>query len=101
MNNKINDNLNTLLQEQKMFLNYLKAKFPVFHNSNFFYRDLEYGIKGYFEKKGNLLNNRVLGEIAIKFSEHLEQERIFIKTSSQAWKINYPEFITTVPGDPL
>jgi hypothetical protein len=101
MNNKINDNLNTLLQEQKMFLNYLKAKFPVFHNSNFFYRDLEYGIKGYFEKKGSLLKNSVLGAVTDKFLEHLEQENIFVKTSSRAWKVNYPDFVTTVPGDPL
>ena len=31
-----------LKNENQIFLNYLKAKFPLFHNSNFFDKDFEY-----------------------------------------------------------
>jgi hypothetical protein len=87
----LNKYFEQLKSEQQVFLSYLKAKFPVFHNSNFFFRDLHYGVKGYFEKKGKELSYSDSQEIADKFSEYLEEQGIFIKTSDRTWK----------PGDPL
>jgi hypothetical protein len=98
---KINSYLGTLKSEQEIFLNYLKAKFPVFHNSNFFFRDLHFGIKNYFEKKGTDLSYSFSEQLAKKYAEHLETENIFIKITDKAWKVDLPEFVTTVPGDPL
>jgi hypothetical protein len=99
--NKPNSYLETLKSEQQIFLNYLKAKFPIFHNSNFFFRDLHFGIKSYFEKKGIDLSYSVSEQIAKKYSEHLEAERFFIKITDNTWRVEFPEFVTTVPGDPL
>jgi len=101
VNKTLNDKLEQLKSEQQIFLNYLKAKFPVFHNSNFFFRDLHYGIKHYFEKKGTKISYTDSQLITEKFAEYLEQEGIFVKTSDKAWKVNFPEFVTSVPGDPL
>lgn len=102
MSNKNTTGLyNDLKNENHIFLNYLKAKFPIFHNSNFFFRDFQYGLKGFLEKKGTTLTDNNLASLAKQFSEYYETEGIFVKTSSQGWKINYPEFVTTKPGDPF
>ena len=98
---KLNLYLDTLKSEQEIFLNYLKAKFPIFHNSNFFFRDLHFGIKNYFDKKGVDLPYSVSEQIAKKYSEYLEAEGIFVMISEKTWRVNFPEFVTTVPGDPL
>jgi len=82
-------------------LNFLKAKFPVFHNSNFFYRDFHYGVRKFLESKDIKVTYPQAEEIAKKLAEYFEEEKIFIRVNNQAWKINYPEFVTAVPGDPL
>ena len=101
MKNTLNKYLEQLKSEQQIFLSYLKAKFPVFHNSNFFFRDLHYGVKGYFEKKGKELSYSDSQEIADKYAEYLEEQGIFVKTSDKTWRVEFPEFVTTEPGDPL
>lgn len=92
---------NDLKNESQIFLNYLKAKFPIFHNSNFFFRDFQYGLKSFLEKKGTTLTDNNLAGLAIQFSEYFETQGIFIRTSTQGWKVNYPEFVTAKPGDPF
>lgn len=42
---------NDLKNENQIFLSYLKAKFPVFHNSNLFSKDFQFGLKSFLEKK--------------------------------------------------
>lgn len=101
MKNSLNKYFVQLKSEQQIFLSYLKAKFPVFHNSNFFFRDLHYGVKGYFEKKGKELSYSDSQEIAYKLAEYFEEQGIFVKTSDKTWRIEFPEFVTTEPGDPL
>ena len=97
----INKYFEQLKSEEQVFLSYLRAKFPVFHNSNFFFRDLHYGIKGYFEKKGKGISYSDSQELANEFAKHLEDQGIFVKTSDNTWRVEYPEFVTTEPGDPL
>jgi hypothetical protein len=41
------NNLELLKQEEESLLGFLKAKYPMFHNSNFFYRDLQYGVRSF------------------------------------------------------
>jgi hypothetical protein len=99
--NRINQHVEKLKSEQQMFLDYLKAKFPVFHNSNFFFRDLHYGIKSYFEKRGTELSYSDSEHVARLYTEHLEEEKIFVKITDKTWRVDLPEYVTTVPGDPL
>lgn len=98
---KLNEYFNMLKNEDKQFLNFLKAKYPLFHKSNFFYRDFQYGIRTYLELKGIDISYGDSEKLARELSAFFEQENIFISTSAQGWTINYPEFVTTVPGDPL
>jgi hypothetical protein len=101
MSKNISKLFDDLKNESKIFLSYLKAKFPVFHNSNLFSRDFQYGLKSYLEKKGIKITDSNLVSLSKQFSGYYETEGIFIKTSAQGWKLNYPEFVTTKPGDPF
>ena len=84
-----------------VFLNYLKANYPLFHNSSFFFRDLQYGIRKYFEIKETKISYLEAEELAKQLSDYFEKQGIFIEINNTTWKINYPEFVTQVPGDPL
>ena len=97
----ISNLFNDLKNEKKIFLSYLKAKFPVFHNSNLFSKDFQYGLKSFLEKKNIYLTERNLISLSEQFSNYYESQGIFIKTSSQGWKLNFPEFVTQKPGDPF
>ena len=90
-----------LKTDQVIFLNFLKAKFPLFHNSNFFFRDFHYGIKRYLEKKGNPVSYEKSEMIAKELSMYFESQGIFIRTNNLGWTVNFPEFTTKVPGDPF
>lgn len=93
--------LELLKTENEKLLRFLKAKFPMFHNSNFFYRDLQYGIRSFMEKKEIKVTYNQAGVLANAFSNDLVDKGIFIKINNQSWKLNYPEFTTKVAGDPL
>ncbi len=98
---KLNDYFNLLKIEDIQFLNFLKAKYPLFHKSNFFFRDFQYGIRKYLEMKGIEISYAESNELAKELASHFVSKEIFIPVNSQGWTINYPEFVTTVQGDPL
>jgi len=87
--------------DYKIFLKLLKAKFPMFHNSKFFLKDLDYGVQKYFESKGTKLSIGDSEIIAAELGKYLEQLNILIRVNHQGWRVNYPEFVTSVPGDPF
>lgn len=100
-NKNISSLFSDLKNESQIFLSYLKAKFPIFHNSNLFYRDFQYGVKSFLEKKGIAITDNNLVDLSKQFARFYETQGILIKTSDQGWKLNYPEFVTTKPGDPF
>ncbi len=100
-NKALNNQFEIIKNDPAIFLNYLKANYPIFHNSNFFYRDLQYGIKKFLEKKEFAISYPEAEELTKKLSEYFEEKGIFLKVSSSTWKLNYSQFVTQVPGDPL
>ncbi|HSD63202.1 MAG TPA: hypothetical protein VLB50_05360 [Ignavibacteriaceae bacterium] len=98
---KLNDYFEILKDEELQFMNFLKAKYPFFHKSNFFFRDLQYGIRKYFGMKGIKISYTDSERLTRELASYYEVKQIFIPVSNQTWSLNYPEFVTTVPGDPL
>ncbi len=92
---------NLIENEDKVFLNFLKAKYPMFHNSNFFFRDLQYGSMKFLEKKGLKVTIPQSITIADKLGKYFEEKGIFIKVNKLGWRVNYPDFATAAPGDPF
>ena len=101
MSDKFQTYLQLLKNNDMELLNYLKAKFPVFHNSNFFFRDFQYGIRSFLEKKEIKASYQQSEKLAIEMANYFESKNVFMKISHQGWKINFPEFATTEPGDPF
>ena len=95
------NHLELLKQEEESLLGFLKAKYPMFHNSNFFYRDLQYGVRSFMEKKGIDITYAEAAKLSDAISRELESKGIFVRMNKTGWKINYPEFATTEPGDPF
>lgn len=95
------NNFEIVKNDYQVFLNFIKAKYPMFHNSNFFFRDLQFGISKFLENKGIKINNAQAAELAKKISSFFEEKNIFVKVNSFGWRVNYPEFVTKVPGDPI
>ena len=93
--------LELLKSEDLSLLEFLKAKFPVFHNSNIFYRDFQYGIRSFLEKKEIEISYSEAGELAAQMALYFEEKGIFKRVNSMGWKINFPEFVATEPGDPF
>ncbi len=101
MSDKIKNHLQLLKNNETELLNYLKAKFPVFHNSNFFFRDFQYGIRSFLEKKDIKVSYQAAEKLAEEMSKNYESQKIFIRVNHQGWTINFPEFVTSEPGDPF
>jgi hypothetical protein len=101
MANRYQLNLELLKNNDEELLNYLKAKFPVFHNSNFFFRDFQYGIRSFLEKKDIKVSYQDAEKLAVEMAKHYEAQNLFVKVNHQGWKINKPEFVTAEPGDPF
>ena len=93
--------LDLIKNDDQVFLKYLKAKYPLFHNSVFFFRDLQFGLQKFLEKKGIKISNAEAEDLARRTGEYLEEKQIFIRVNLYGWRLNYPEFVTAAPGDPL
>src|SRR3990170_7646327 len=99
MNRKLQKHIDLLKKDETIFLNFLKAKFPVFHNSNFFFRDFQYGIRSFLEKKEIKASYQMAEKLAEDMAKYYEVKNLFVKINHQAWKINKQEFVTAEPGD--
>ena len=101
MEDLISKYFTVLKEDYIIFLQYLRARFPTFHNSNLFFRDFHYAIKHFLEIKDMKVNYADSEQLAREFSEFLESKRILVKVNDLGWKLNYADFTTVKPGDPF
>lgn len=73
------------------FMGYMKEKYPLFHNSNVFLRDLEYGVKHFFEIKNKKLSFGNTENITKELITFLEGKEILKKVANNTWKLNYSQ----------
>jgi len=98
---RINEIVESIKKDYNGLLEFLKARYPLFHRSNFFMRDFQFGIQKYLEKKEIYINSFDANHIAQELSIFLEKEGIFEKINNRTWKVNMPQFQTENPGDPF
>jgi len=85
--------LDVLKNNHIEFLRFLKKQLPLYHKSNVFFRDLQYGVMEYFEKeKKTKVKYTDAEEIALSFAEYMENNEIFKKLDKQTWVLHYPDF---------
>lgn len=93
MKKDLNQLLQSLINEERTVLNYLKSKYPLFHRSNVFYRDLQFGIKNYLKNREIKLTYTESEELASMFINYLISKGILKKINEQIYLLNYPDFV--------
>ena len=78
MSDKYQTYLQLLKNNETELLNYLRAKFPFFHNSNFFFRDFQYGIRSFLEKKEIKASYQIPYQLVAKVLQNLVKSDIAI-----------------------
>jgi hypothetical protein len=76
------------------FLNFLREKVPLFHQSNVFYRDFMYGVIDYLDKRNISLTFSQAEAITQEVIGNFEKRNMLRKVNPQGWVLNYPEFTT-------
>lgn len=89
-----------ILKNKSQFLEYFRSKFPTFHNSNVFYRDLRYAAKYFLISGGFRPSDAELEHVLDALVKVMVSDGIFTEVSTGAWTLNYPEFRTTKSGKP-
>jgi hypothetical protein len=81
-----------IVENQKDFLKYLKTKFPLYHLSNVFFRDLHYGVMNYLLAHKNRLKYTDAERVTREVIREFEKAGILTKIDKQTWLLKYPEF---------
>ena len=84
--------LEYVLKNQGEVLGFLKSRFPMYHLSNFFFRDLQYGIRMFLDERKMKVGYMDAETIARKFAEALEGAKIFKPIDHQSLVVNYPDY---------
>ncbi|MFH0989726.1 MAG: hypothetical protein V1799_06890 [bacterium] len=83
---------NQLLNLSIEVLNFLKSKYHIYHQSNIFFRDVQYGVMAYLHLKKYKCSYGQAEELALIYLEFLEKKEIVKKMDSSTWLVNYPDF---------
>jgi hypothetical protein len=86
--------LNYVLSNDKEVFSFLKNHYPVYHLSNIFFRDVQFGIQKMFEEREERVNYKQAEKIARAFVEKLEKQKILNRIDTQSWAVNYPDYKT-------
>jgi hypothetical protein len=99
---KFDEQLSHLLSNREVVFEFLREKFPLFNNSNIFLRDLQYGLRTYFERKDIMIKYPAAEELALKFAENMEAEDILKRLDTTTWLVKFkfkePELQSAVPA---
>jgi hypothetical protein len=83
-----------ILNNESEVLTFLRARYPLYHLSNVFFRDVQYGIQTLLDRKSMRVNYREAERIARDFVARLERKRTLVPIDRQTWALHYPEFRT-------
>jgi hypothetical protein len=84
--------LDFILKGKDDFLKYLKSKFTMIHESNFFYRDFHYGLLSFLQEHGHRIDRFRANIVAHDLLTEFERNGIAKKIDHQTWTLNYPDF---------
>ncbi len=81
--------LEHLKNNKEVFFNFMKKRYPLFEQSNIFFRDMQYAIMSYFELKEAPIRYEDAEKLAKDFIESLEHKNELIKLDHKTWKVNF------------
>ena len=83
-----------MLNDHAAVLHDLKTRMQAFHQSNIFFRDIQYGIQAMLREQGMKVGYAEAERLAREFVGRMEQEKIFVAIDRQTWALQYPDFKT-------
>jgi hypothetical protein len=86
--------MTSLVQDTADFLRFLKSRFHLYHCSNVFFRDFQYGIMAYAEEKGTHVSYGNAEELAQEIIVRLTAAGILKGINPGTWMLNYVPFRT-------
>ncbi|MCL5267372.1 MAG: hypothetical protein M1469_04620 [Bacteroidetes bacterium] len=89
------------LSNKKSFLEYFHSKFPSFHLSNVFYRDLRYALKYYLNSNKFSPSDAELEAVLRALIKEMVTDGILKPVSDGVWTLNYSDYRTKTPGKPV
>lgn len=84
--------LSTYIQDKNDFLRFLKSRFHLYHFSNVFFRDFQYGLMAYAEGKGVRLTYGKAEQLATEIIRLLTEAGILKPIKPGSWMLVYDEF---------
>lgn len=81
--------IDTLKSNKSIFFNFMKAKYPVYTNSNIFQKDILYAIRSFFEKKNSNLSYTEAESLTSEFTDYLQNSGDLLKLDEMSWKVNF------------
>jgi hypothetical protein len=84
--------LKDIIETPQQFLSFLKTRTALFHLSNVFFRDFQYGIMAYGESKGKKIRYDNAEALAKDVVVVLEREGILKPIKPGSWMVVYPDF---------
>ncbi len=82
------NHLEELLNNKEIFFRYLSERAPAFTGANIFLRDLQYGIKFFFQKKDIKLKYPQAEKLALDFANKLSDNGDLLPLNKNTWKVN-------------
>jgi hypothetical protein len=84
--------MNGVLANIEEVLTFLKSRYPMFHLSNVFFRDLQYGIQSLLEQQDRRVGYREAEKLTRRFIDQAITKKILVPIDKQTWVLHYPEF---------
>ncbi|MBU2445544.1 MAG: hypothetical protein KJ666_08235 [Bacteroidetes bacterium] len=89
-----------LAENQTSLMNYLKSRYRMYHRSNVFYRDIQFGIRYFLGSKKIKVSYTESELLANEIINLLEGESTLLRVGNMSWVLNYPSFITSTTQAP-
>jgi len=84
--------LEHLINNKKVFFNFMKEGYPLFRYSNIFFRDLQYAISSYFKMKERPISYAEASLIANDFIKNMVNSGELLQIDNKSWKVNFEIF---------
>lgn len=81
--------LEHLIENKKVFFNYMNENYKIFQYSNLFFRDLQYAIMSYFEMKEKPVKYAKAEKLTQEFIDDMLSKNELTKIDHKSWKINF------------
>jgi hypothetical protein len=81
-----------LITTNEDFLNFLKSRTHLYHQSNVFFRDFHYGVMALGETKGKKIRYDRAEDLAKEIVSRFENAGILRLVKTGSWMLNYPAF---------